>query len=152
MALPDGFRLINLTSGDVKTIQALLKSNDLPSEDCGDHLSNFIGIAQGDQINKQIIAVAGYERIAQFALLRSVAVDSQFRRQGLAASLIENRLDQLRLLKVAAVYILTETAEQYFGPLGFERVDRDRLPSEIQSTQQCQTLCPASAIAMRLVL
>lgn len=148
MPLPQHFSFTEATPEDLKTIQALLRSNNLPFEDCGDHLSNFIGISQ----DKQIIAIGGFELVGQFALLRSVAVDPEFRRLGLAASLIDNRLSQLRLLKVEAVYILTETAEKYFSLLGFEIVGRDNLPVEIQTTQQCQTLCPASAIAMRLAL
>jgi amino-acid N-acetyltransferase len=146
--LPKHLTFIEPTPDDLKTVQALLRSNNLPFEDCGDHLSNFIGIAH----DNLVIAIGGFEHIGQYALLRSVAVDPQFRRLGLAASLIENRLSQLRLLKVKAVYILTETAEQYFSQLGFDIVDRDGLPVEIQTTQQCQSLCPASATAMRLVL
>lgn len=152
IALPNSFSFIEAMPGDLKSIQALLRSNHLPYEDCGDHLSSFIGIAQGSKINNQIIAVGGFEHIGRFALLRSVAVDSQFRGLGLAASLIENILGQLRFLKVETVYILTETADQYFSSLGFKIVERDKLPVEIQTTQQCQTLCPASAIAMRFVL
>jgi amino-acid N-acetyltransferase len=126
----------------------LLRSNNLPFEDCGNHLSNFIGISQGDKI----IAIGGFEPVGRFALLRSVAVDSQFRGLGLGSSLIKQILGQLRLIKVDAVYILTETADQYFSLFGFTALERDKLPLELQTTQQCQTFCSASAIAMRLAL
>ena len=148
ITLPDRFSFIEATPDDLKRVQALLRSNNLPFEDCGDHLSNFIGIAQ----DNQIIAIGGFEHVGRFALLRSVAVDSQFRGLGLALCLIEHILGKLRFLKVEAVYILTETADQYFSPRGFKVIERDKLPLEIQTTQQCQTLCPASAIAMRLEL
>jgi N-acetylglutamate synthase-like GNAT family acetyltransferase len=55
---------------------------------------------------------------------------------------------KLSLLKVEVVYILTETADQYFSELGFKAIERDKLPLEIQTAQQCQTLCPVSVIAM----
>jgi N-acetylglutamate synthase-like GNAT family acetyltransferase len=66
--------------------------------------------------------------------------------------LIKPILAKLRLLKVEAVYILTETADQYFYELGFKAIERDKLPLEIQTTQHCQTLCLVSAIVMRLML
>jgi amino-acid N-acetyltransferase len=135
-------------SDDLERVQTLLRSNHLPFEDCENHLSNFIGIAQ----ENQIIAIGGYEPVDRFVLLRSVVVDSQFRGLGLGSILIKEILGQLRLLKLEAVYILTETADQYFSQLGFKAIARDKLPLEIQTTQQCQTLCPASAIAMRLAL
>jgi amino-acid N-acetyltransferase len=148
ITLPNRFSFIEAMPDDLIKVQALLRSNHLPFEDCGDHLSNFVGIAQ----DNQIIAIGGFEPVGRFALLRSVAVDSQFRGLGLALCLIENILGKLRFLNVEAVYILTETADQYFSRLGFKAIERDELPLEIKTTQQCQTLCPASAIAMRLVL
>ena len=148
MQLPDNFKFVELTSGDLEAVQVLLRSNNLPSDDCGDHLSNFVGIEK----NNRLIAIGGFEHRGQYSLLRSVAVDSRYRGLKLGASLVKKILDKLRLLEVEAVYILTETAEYYFSQFGFHRVGRDSLPSEIQSTQQCQSLCPASAVAMRLAL
>lgn len=146
MALPYSFSFIEVSADDLNRVQALLRSNNLPFEDCGDHLPNFIGIAQ----DNQIIAVGGFEHVGRFALLRSVAVDAQYRGLGLGSSLIQKILGHLTLLKVETVYILTETADQYFSQLGFKVLERDGLPVEIQTTQQFQTLCPASAIAMGL--
>jgi amino-acid N-acetyltransferase len=146
MALPYSFSFIEVSSDDLNGVQALLRSNNLPFDDCGDHLSNFIGIAQGNQL----IAIGGFEHVGRLALLRSVAVDAQYRGLGLGSSLIQKILGQLTLLKVETVYILTETADQYFSRFGFKVVERDRLPVEIQTTQQFQTLCPAFAIAMGL--
>jgi N-acetylglutamate synthase-like GNAT family acetyltransferase len=148
ITLPNDFSFIEVTSDDLERVQTLLRSNHLSFEDCGNHLSNFIGIEQEDQV----IAIGGFEHVGRFALLRSVAVDSQFRGLGLGSSLIKQILGQFRLLKVEAVYILTETADQYFSQFCFEALEREKLPLEIQTTQQCQALCPASAIAMRLVL
>jgi amino-acid N-acetyltransferase len=146
--LPDGFRFIDLTPGDLTAVQVLLRSNDLPFEDCSDHLSSFIGIEQ----NNQLVAIGGFEHLGHYALLRSVAVDSRYRGLKLGSRLVNKIIDQLHGLEVESVYILTETAEHYFTPFNFHAVDRETLPAEIQSTQQCQSLCPASAIAMRLKL
>ena len=145
--LPKNLSFIEVAFDDLDTVQALLRSNYLPFEDCGDHVSNLIGIVH----KEQIIAVGGFEQVGRFALLRSVAVDSQFRGLDLARSLVEKILAQLKFFKLEAVYILTETADQYFFRLGFNAIERDKLPLEIQTTQQCQTLCSASAIAMLLV-
>jgi amino-acid N-acetyltransferase len=148
IALPNNFSFIEVTSDDLNRVQALLRSNHLPFEDCGDHLSNFIGIVQ----ENQIIAIGGFEHVGRFALLRSFAVDAQYRGLGLGSSLIQKILGKLTLLKMEAIYILTETGDQYFSQFGFKVVERDKLPVEIQTTQQCQALCPAFAIAIRLAL
>jgi N-acetylglutamate synthase-like GNAT family acetyltransferase len=52
------------------------------------------------------------------------------------------------LLKAEVIHIPTETADQYFSELGFRAIERDKLLIEIQTAQQCQTLCPVSVIAM----
>ena len=150
MELPDSFSFVNLSSGDLEVAQALLRSNNLPFEDCGDHLANFIGISQ----DKRLIAIGGFERrsSSHVALLRSVAVESEYRGLKLGAILIKKLLAKLRYQEIEAVYLLTETAAPYFTRLKFETVGRESLPIEIQSTRQCQSLCPASAIAMRLML
>lgn len=146
--LPDKFKFVDPGSSDLETVQAILRSNDLPFDDCGDHLSNFTGI----KLKNRLIAIGGFEHRGSLALLRSVAVDSQFRGLKLGAILVDKILHKLFQLDIESVYILTETAEIYFKQFGFVRVDREMLPAEIKSTRQCQSLCPASAIAMRLVL
>jgi len=96
------------------------------------------------------LRLGGYEPVDRTALLESMVVDSQFRELYLGSSLIKQILGQLRLLEVEAVYILTETADQYFLQFDFKALGYDKLPLEIKSTKQCQTFCPASAKAMRL--
>ena len=146
--LPDGFKFFDLTLDDLESVQLLLRSNNLPFEDCSDHLQNFMGIKRNDQL----IAIGGFEHRGQYALLRSVAVDARHRGLKLGTSLVNKILVNLRFLEIESVYILTETADRYFNQFDFVAVERVKLPTEIQSTRQCQSLCPATAIAMRLVL
>ena len=50
---------------------------------------------------------------------------------------------------VAAVYLLTTTAENYFPAFGFERIDRSEVPLELDASEELKGACPASAIVMR---
>jgi N-acetylglutamate synthase-like GNAT family acetyltransferase len=44
------------------------------------------------------------------------------------------------------VLLLTEEAEDFFARLGFDRIERDRLPSWVADRS---TACSASAVVMR---
>lgn len=94
----------------LQSIQSLLKLSGLPFEDCGEHLRNFIILEK----DNQLIGVGGLEIYGEVALLRSIAVLSSYQGRGfghkfynqLRAKALENGVKQL--------FLLTETAEQYF--------------------------------------
>jgi hypothetical protein len=56
---PSNFSFIEVTSDDLNKVQTLLRSNQLPFDDCENHLSNFTAIAQ----ENQIIAIGGFEPV-----------------------------------------------------------------------------------------
>ena len=62
-------------------------------------------------------------------LLRSVAVDEDYRGQGLAASLVEAAMQRARRLNLRAVYLLTTGARDYFARRGFADCPRDDAPA-----------------------
>jgi amino-acid N-acetyltransferase len=47
------------------------------------------------------------------------------------------------------VFLLTTTAGQFFPKFGFERIERDQVPSSVRMSVEFQSACPASAIVMR---
>ena len=128
--------------------KALLQNNGLPFEDCGQHIENFIGVLNA----QQLIGMGGIEVHGEFGLLRSVAVDKSAQGQGFGSAVVEYLHQQARSKKLSYLYLLTETAESYFLALGYEKQTRNDLPVEIKSTEQFQSLCPASAQAMRFRL
>lgn len=48
--------------------------------------------------------------------------------------------------------LLTETAESWFGRLGYERMERDAAPPDVAGSVEFATACSESAVAMRRAL
>lgn len=140
--------LIRLNYQDLADVEALLRLCDLPFEDCAEHIGGFVGCSDGNRL----CAVGGMQHMGPIGLLRSIAVHPECRGQGLAADITRELLERARASGVTEVYLLTETAEQYFRDYGFFALDRNNLPPEIKSTRQFESLCPSSAQAMRLDL
>jgi amino-acid N-acetyltransferase len=46
------------------------------------------------------------------------------------------------------VYLLTETAEEFFLRIGFHVLDREYVPTRIRTSVEFASLCPTSAVAM----
>ena len=53
---------------------------------------------------------------------------------------------------VSSLYLLTNSAEDYFKVLGFSPVIRSEVPLAIQNTDQFSSLCPGIATVMALNL
>lgn len=137
-----------LQSADLAQLESLLGAHHLPYEDCAGQLGIFCGVFDGNEL----IAVGGLEPAGEYALLRSIVVQQRYRARGLARAITEEFLRQAEAEGRAAVYLLTETAEDYFARQGFEKIGRDVVPSAIARTRQFAALCPDSASCMRLTL
>jgi len=133
-----------LQTAQLPRLKALLKANRLPDDDCAEQAENFYGIVEHDRL----IAAGGLQPAGEYFLLRSVVVDEACRGQGLARALTEFLLAKAEDAGSPAVYLLTETAADYFARLGFETVARERVPAAIRQTRQFASLCPAGARCM----
>jgi amino-acid N-acetyltransferase len=141
-------QIISLNASHLSDIETLLQKCELPFGDCNKHLENFFGIISGERL----IAIGALQIKGSVALLRSIAVPRENRGRGLAALMTQHLLGMARSKHVRELYLLTETAELYFAKFGFCLVKRDTVPDAIKATHQFETLCPASAQAMRLYL
>jgi amino-acid N-acetyltransferase len=133
------------TRADDKNIRSLLRSCDLPDDDIGHHLPNFVVAGH----EGRIVGTIGLEVLGSSALLRSLAVAVPARGAGLATGLVEVIVTRARRLGVRELWLLTTTAEGFFANLGFRSVARNEAPPEIRSTREFRVLCPDSAILMR---
>ena len=97
----------------------------------------------------RVVGVAGLEIHGDDGLLRSVAVDEDYRGQGLGASLIEEALARAGRLKLATVYLLTNDARDYFARHGFSDCPREEAPPAIRGSWEFSTGCPTSAAFMK---
>jgi len=140
--------ITRLRSSDLAQLENLLRSNQLPTEDCAEQTHNFYGIFDEDDL----VAAGGLEAAANYALLRSLVVQKRYRDRGLARAMAEFLINQADCEGKKAVYLLTETAERYFEKLGFSRLDRAEVPLEIMQTRQFTSLCPDTASCMVMTL
>lgn len=133
------------SSGDEPWIRQLLMLCGLPHEDItSQHLRHFWAMKE----KGQIIGVVGLEVFGRLALLRSLAVDSRFRKHGIATQLMEKAEEYATSLKIEAMYLLTMRAEIFFLKLGYQRIERSLAPPAIQGTAEFQGLCPVSSVLM----
>jgi N-acetylglutamate synthase-like GNAT family acetyltransferase len=134
-----------LTAKDPGLI-SLLQGAGLPTSDLGTHDGQqFIGLYEGTDL----VAAGGLEIYGDCALLRSVVVARDQRGTGKGRAISEFILDQAHVQRLAALYLLTTTAEHFFRRLGFEPVERSSVPDAIRRTPEFSELCPSSAVVMR---
>ena len=134
------------TVADLVSIEGMLKDNNLPYIDCIDHIDNFI-IKEN---NRKVIGLGGIEIYGSNALIRSIVVTKNQRGKGIAKDIFKIIKENACSLGVNKIYLLTETAMDYFEKLNFTKVNRTEVPESIMNTKQFKTLCPSSAIVMRL--
>ncbi len=99
-----------------------------------------------------IAATAALEIYGSDAVLRSVAVAADRRGEGLGESIVRAVLKHARESGVTGVFLLTETAPDFFRRFGFEIAERAAAPPAIQESVEYCGVCPASATAMQLTL
>lgn len=134
----------NATPPDVGAIESLLVANALPIDGVRETLDSFL-VAEA---NGQIVGVVGMEYRGAYGLLRSTAVDEEWRGRGVARQLVERIIAEASARGIRALYLLTTTAEHYFPSFGFRTTSRDSVPDEIRATGEFRDACPASATVM----
>jgi amino-acid N-acetyltransferase len=136
------------TPYDWPEVAALLATADLPLAGVEANLSNFF-LAFRDDV---LIGTAGLERYGNTALLRSVAVASTERGQGLGKALVQRELAYAASLEVRQVVLLITTAAKFFLSFGFQPISRTEFPLVAQASLEFQQACSATATGMSLML
>ena len=139
------------TGDDLPAIERLLLSSGLPIAGVGDALASFV-VAESER-DRRIVGVVGLELCCrEYALLRSAAVEPEWRGAGLGRRLVTHVIADAESRGIKALYLLTTTAERYFPSFGFVRTTRDVVPDEIKQSVEFREACPASATVMALEL
>ena len=138
--------VVRLQATHLGQLEELLDASHLPTEDCAEQAGNFYGIFDLDQL----IAAGGLEPAGGYFLLRSVVVAPAYQGRGLARDITGFLLEHAKSAGASRVYLLTETASDYFARLGFEPVARNSVPAAIAQTRQFASLCPDSAQCMAI--
>ena len=123
----------------------LLGRSELTQQDVGEGWGHYFVVREDDG---RVIGVAGLELHGEDGLLRSVAVDEDYRGQGLAGALIEAVLERAQRVGLRSVYLLTTTGRDYFARRGFKDCARDAAPSAIRESWAYKNGCPSTAAFM----
>lgn len=130
--------------GDLRAMTALLTEAGLPTQGVVDLLETFVVV----ELEHGLIGLGGMETHGHHALLRSLAVSPEHRGCGVASAICDH-LEQLAARNgIESIYILTETAEQFFAGRGYEVVARSTAPEAIAASEEFADLCPQSATFM----
>jgi N-acetylglutamate synthase-like GNAT family acetyltransferase len=152
---PSPFTIRAATADDLPAVMALLAAGKLAPNGIEVQFGPQFAVAI-DDATKAVIGAAGVEIYRDSAndcgLLRSAVVHEDWRGRGIGAALTVDRLAWSEREQLTELYLLTETAADYWTGFGFVRIPRDAAPPALQESHEWKHGCPASAVAMALKL
>jgi len=131
---------------DLRGALDLLGRAELTDQDVSERWGHYFVVREDDG---RVVGVAGLELHGEDGLLRSVAVEVDYRGQGLAAALVDAVLQRAARVGLRSVYLLTATARDYFTRRGFADCPRDAAPPAVAESWEFRTGCPSTAAFMR---
>lgn len=140
--------ITNASPEDLAAVLVLLADASLPQVGVAEHFHNFLVAREGGRV----VGAVGLERYGPSALFRSLVVVPEYRGRGLGRSLTERMLDEARKAGVKRLFLLTDTAAEFFPKFGFRRIAREEADPEVQDSVEFRTACCQSAVCMRLDL
>jgi len=129
---------------DVEAIAVLLKTNNLPTNDLGTGQRIFL-VALSDGKTVGCVAVELY---GNAGLLRSLAVNNDFRGKGIGHKLVAEAENWGRDNGLKCLYLLTTTAAEFFPKIGWSNTDRASVPENVALSSEFASVCPSSAVCM----
>ena len=133
----------------LEKLQQFLKVNKLSAFDL--KLEESFFISYNDEAG-ELVGSGGLEFYGNSALLRSVAVNEKFRGKSLGEKILNEIISKAKNSKIKDLYLLTETAHDYFLKKGFQDVPREKVPDVIKQSSEFAEVCPMSAIVMKLTI
>jgi amino-acid N-acetyltransferase len=131
---------------DLEVIARLLKINDLPFSDIRESAIDFIVAKNGHQI----VGCIGLEKHGTEGLLRSFAVENNFRKKGLGKEIYNRLLNYATQNQIKTLHLLTTTAKDYFLKTSFHVANRSNAPEVISQSREFAGLCPSTSVYMVL--
>lgn len=133
---------------DAQVIRDLLEHSGLPTGDLSTARPEFILASNAGQI----IGIGALEHFGEAALLRSVAVQPQWRGAGVGRLLVAELERRARAAGISELILLTLTAADFFRRLGYGAKDRAGVPDAVLGGAEFRSLCPATAICLAKTL
>jgi amino-acid N-acetyltransferase len=139
------FRTEAAQAHDLASARALLQRLSLPDSGVAENFGHYLVIRDASRL----VGLCGVEVCGDDGLLRSVAVDPDYRHEGIGGLLVAGAKELARRLRLRDLYLLTTTAAPFFRKHGFEDWDRDKAPPAVRESWEFKTGCPSSSALMR---
>ncbi len=130
---------------DVPAIETMLVAARLPIVGVRKHLPYFLV----GKLQDQLVAVGGLEVYGEYALLRSICVNADYRGLAYGRQVVQQMGLLAQQTGVRDVYLKTVDAMPFFESLGFQRLSKDAVPDVVKQSSQFRGACAASATVMR---
>jgi amino-acid N-acetyltransferase len=137
-------RIDRATPDDIPAVKALLVAAGLPLEGASDALALGVVGREGDRV----VAASAIERYGSSGLLRSVVVAETERGTGIGRAIVTAAEDVAREAGIADLYLLTETAPDWFPRLGYEVVERPVAVAAVGESIEFTTVCRDTGVPM----
>jgi amino-acid N-acetyltransferase len=130
---------------DLEEVLTLLKLVDLPVEGVKEHFNNFFVVKK----EKTVVGCVGMEIYENVALLRSVALHPSVQGEGIGRQMVK-KMEAFSVEKrVQTIYLLTDTAENFFLKLGYKIIPRADTDQRIKQSIEFKMLCPSSPVLVK---
>jgi N-acetylglutamate synthase-like GNAT family acetyltransferase len=126
-------------------LKAALTRAGLPADDIFTPGPQFWRFSTDDDVPA---GFGGIEVHGADALMRSVVTLPPLRGRGVGQGIVRALEAEAIVMKCGTVWLLTTTAREFFGKLGYAAVDRADVPDAIRATAQFSSFCPDSAAVM----
>lgn len=129
---------------DVEEIIKLLKDSNLPVKDLGTGKRIFLVALVG----VKLIGVVAVELYEECGLLRSLAVNDEFRDLNIGKKLVAEAENWSLNNGLKQLFLLTTTAADFFPKLGWEITERSSVPESVAASTEFASVYPSSAVCM----
>jgi UDP-N-acetylmuramate: L-alanyl-gamma-D-glutamyl-meso-diaminopimelate ligase len=134
---------------DMAAVRRMLAATELEAAARDDQQGSFFVLRNEDGV----VGSVALEVLGDDAILRALAVDPRFRGAGYGWMLADTAVTQARWRGVRRIYLLTETASDFFAAkFGFRVVDRSTLSRQVAASETFISPAASHQIAMRLDL
>lgn len=135
--MKETYRLRHASENDLEAMKNILKSCGLSALGIESSKNTFILVEK----NEAIIGMLGSICLGEQALLRSFAVEKQYRGRALGRLMLEEMEIKLREKGIKEIFLLTETAADYFSKIGFEEISRGQIPQRLLQISELDRVC-----------
>jgi UDP-N-acetylmuramate: L-alanyl-gamma-D-glutamyl-meso-diaminopimelate ligase len=134
---------------DMAAVREVLASTELEEPVRDDQSGSFFVLRNEDGV----VGCVSLEVFGDDAILRALAVNPKFRGAGYGWMLADTAVNQARWRGVRRIYLLTDTASDFFAAkFGFRIVDRSTLSRQVAASEVFTRPAGAQLVAMRLDL